>query len=346
VKLAPPVEITEPVALCDAEARLLPQARGWARRPLFQGALPGPFLRRKRWNFVFVSHPDVLVAAALSNADYAGLAFVWIYDLRRQRFLEVEHLSPLARGVRIGNTIDEESSFTSRALTYVWRPQGRGVAVHVEAPRMKGDRHPLTLDLRIPDLFTDESLNLIVPWSATRWNYTGKLVALPAEGTLQAGGERYRFAAEQTVASIDFTRGIWPYSTVWRWTNAAGLVGPDRRRRRIGVNFGEGWTDGTGVVENALYVDGKVMPLWEPVAFTCDPKALLSPWTMSTTTTKRVELTFTPCFSRTQDTNLLIMRMKLAQVMGHFAGRIVTDDGETIELEGLPGIAENHLARW
>jgi len=340
----PPEEIGEKVSLCDAQGRLNAAARGWARRPLLVADLPGPFLRRKRWNFVFVSHPDVLVAAALSNADYAGLAFVWLYDLRRQRFLEIEHLSPLALGVRIGNKIDEESSFTSRALTYVWKPQGRGVAVHVEAPRMKGDRHPLTLDLHIPDLWSDESLNLIVPWSATRWNYTGKLVALPAEGTLEAGGERYRFAAGETVASIDFTRGVWPYSTVWRWTNGAGLVGPDKRR--VGVNFGEGWTDGTGVVENALYVDGKVMPLWEPVAFTCDPKALLAPWTMRTTTSKRVDLTFTPHYSRTQDTYLLLMRMKLAQVMGHFAGRIVTDSGETIEVQGLPGIAENHLARW
>lgn len=344
MKSSPPVEITQPVALCGADARLSAQARGWARRPLFQAALPGPFLRRKRWNFVFVSHPDVLVAAALSNADYAGLAFLWLYDLRQQRFLEVEHLSPLARAVRIGNAIDEPSSFTSRALSYTWQPQGRGVKVHVVAPRMKGDRHELALDLHIPDLLTDESLNLIVPWSDTCWNYTGKLVALPAEGTLTAGGQQYRFAAGETLASVDFTRGIWPYSTVWRWTNGAGFVGPNKRR--VGVNFGEGWTDGSGVVENALYVDGKVMPLWEPVAFELNAKSLLSPWTMRTTESKRVELTFTPRHSRTQDTNLVVVRMKLAQVMGHFAGRIVTDSGETLEIDGLPGIAEDHLARW
>lgn len=344
MKHPPPVEITQPVALCGADARLSPQARGWARRPLFQAALPGPFLRRKRWNFVFVSHPDVLVAAALSNADYAGLAFVWLYDLKRRRFLELEALSPLARAVRIGDAIDAESSFTSRALTYTWQPHGRGVKVHVVAPRMKGDRNPLTLDLRIPDVFTDESLNLIVPWSDTVWNYTGKLVALPAEGELTAGGQHYRFAAGETLASIDFTRGIWPYSTVWRWTSGAGLLGPNKRR--VGVNFGEGWTDGTGVVENALYVDGKVMPLWEPVAFSLNARSLLSPWTMRTTESKRVELEFTPSYSRTQDINVIAVRMKLAQVMGHFSGRIVTDRGETLEIEGLPGIAEDHMARW
>ena len=40
----------------------------------------------------------------------------------------------------------------------------------------------------------------------------------------------------------------------------------------------------------------------------------------------------------------------LDQVMGHFSGRIAIDraDGEreVIELDGLPGIAEDHFARW
>jgi hypothetical protein len=348
MSLAPPVEIREKVALCDVTNRLNPQARGWARQPLFRALLSGPFLRRKRWNFVFVSHPDVLVAAALSNADYAGLAFVWIYDLKRKRFLEVEHLSPLARGVTVGDTLEEESAFRTSVLTNIWQPSGRGVEIDVAAPRMKGDRHPLSLRLRIPDLYTDESLNLIVPWSETRWNYTGKLVALAAEGELSVGGERYALTRDKTLASIDFTRGIWPYRTVWKWASGAGIVetGSGAGERRIGVNFGSGWTDGTGVLENALFVDGKVMPLWEPVEFSCDPRALEAPWTMRTTESRRVELRFTPNYSRTQDTNLVVLRIKLAQVMGHFSGTIVTDQGETLRIDALPGIAENHLARW
>jgi hypothetical protein len=339
----PPVEISEPVTLCDAASRLNPSARGWARRPLFRGPLPGPFLRRKRWNFVFVSHPDVLVAAALSNADYAGLAFVWLYDLKRRRFLEVEHLSPLALGVQIGETVDQPARFTSSALRYEWQPRGQGLEINVSAPRMKGGG-PLALRVHIPELTRDESLNLIVPWSDTRWNYTGKLVAMEAEGELTAGGERYQFARGETVASIDCTRGVWPYHTVWRWSCGAGFAGPSRRR--VGLNFGEGWTDGTGVLENALYVDGKVMPLWEPVAFACNPDALVEPWTLRTTQSKRVDLRFVPSYSRTQSTNLLVVHMKLAQVMGHFDGTIVTDSGETLHLEKLPGIAEIHMARW
>ena len=338
----PPAELREEVVLCDGANRLNAQARGWARQPIITAPITGPFLRRKRWNFVFVSHPDVLVAAALSSADYAGLAFLWLYDQKQKRFLEIEHLSPLARGVTIGDRIDEESAFRTATLTNVWRPSGRGVEIDVSAPRMKNDRQQLSLKLRIPDLFTDESLNLVVPWSETRFNYTGKLAALQAEGELLAGGQRYVLDRDKTLASVDFTRGIWPYRTVWKWACGAGISDG----RRIGLNFGSGWTDGTGVLENSLFLDGKVMPLWQPVEIACRPENLFEPWTMRTTESPRVDLRFTPSFSRAQDTNLVAIRMKLAQVMGNFSGTVISESGETIRINDLPGIAENHLARW
>lgn len=351
--ITPPKELTEPQSLCDPQGLLNPAARGWARQPLLRGALPGPFLRRKRWNFVFVSHPEVLLAAALSNADYAGLAFVWLYDRKRQRFLELEHLAPLGYGIRLGDTLDEPAEFDSGRLRIAWRsePTARQLEVRASAPRMKGSDAPLELRLHIARataLQDDESLNLVVPWSERRYNYTGKLVALRAEGELIAGGMQYKLGAEETLASIDFTRGLWPYHTQWRWACGAGYGGLTEadKSRRIGLNFGEGWSESGGVVENCLYVDGKVFPLWEPVSFHFDAQNLKEPWTLRTVNSNRVSLIFTPDYFRTQDTNLLLVRMKLEQVMGHFSGRIVLENGETLAIANLPGIAENHMARW
>jgi hypothetical protein len=346
----PPVELTEPVSLVGPDGRLNPAARGWARQPLFRTALPGPFLRRKRWNFVFVSHPEVLVAAALSHADYSGLAFVWLYDLKRRRFLELEHLAPLGIGVRLGDNAFADAAFESRALSYRWNysPTEKAIEVAVNAPGMKGSSAPLSLRLRIPRRDEDESLNLVVPWSDTRFNCTGKLVALGAEGELCAGGERYELGPSDTLASIDCTRGVWPYHIHWRWANGAGYTAPDAkgRRRRFGVNLGAGWSESAGVLENALYIDGRVVPLWEPVDFSLDLQRLEAPWTMRTPQSDRLSLTFTPRFSRTQDTNLLVVRMKLEQVMGHFSGQVRTGDGELLQIDNIPGIAENHMARW
>lgn len=350
--MRPPREITEPVSLCieegAARGRLNPAARGWSRHPLIRGEIPGSYLRRKRWNFVFVSNPEVLVAAALSHADYVGLGFVWLYDLKRGRFLEVEHMAPLGRGVHIGAAIDDEASFVSGPLTYHWRP-GTGsqhpnqeINVAVSAPRMKGSADPLELRLRIALSPAEESFNLVVPWSERVFNYTGKIVALKCEGELRAGGQTYALRPGETLASLDCTRGIWPYNTSWRWASGAGYMGG----RRIGVNFGAGWTESAGVLENALYVDGKVMPLWEPVEFRFDAENLKQPWQLRTPDSRRVALTFTPTYERAQDTNLGLIRIRLQQVMGLISGQLTLDSGEVVEISGMPGIAENHSARW
>ncbi len=352
--ITPPRELLAPVELCAVDGRLSALARGFAKRPYVRAELTAAIGRRKRWNFVFISHPDVLVALALSSADYAGLAFLWLYDLKAERFADFEQMAPLARGVKLGATLDDEAEFRHNRILARWQRRGDDLEVSATIPDMGGS--PVSLQLRFPLSPDDEHLYLVVPWSDTVFNYTGKLVAIPASGELSVGSQRYVFTPETTTASVDFTRGVWPYRIAWHWACGSGLIA-DRRpgsdgtaQRRIGLNFGAGWTDGTGVLENALYLDGKVYPLWEPIAFTFDSANLRAPWKLRTPNSDRVDLTFTPVYSRRQDSNFFIIRMMLDQVMGHFSGRIAIDraDGEreVIELAGLPGIAEDHFARW
>lgn len=350
--ITPPRELVAPVELCAVDGRLSAMARGYSKKPVVRAELTAAVGRRKRWNFVFISHPDVLVALALSSADYAGLAFLWLYDLKAERFADFEQMSPLARGIRLGATLDDEAEFRHKRIHAQWQRRGAHIEVTATVPDLGGA--PVSLQLRFPLSPDDEHLYLVVPWSDTVFNYTAKLAALPASGELSVGSQRYVFSPDTTTASVDFTRGVWPYRIAWHWACGSGLI-PDTRPghsapRRIGLNFGAGWTDGTGVLENALYVDGKMYPLWEPIAFTFDSANLRAPWRLRTTQSDRVSLTFTPVFSRRQDTNYFVIRMMLDQVMGHFSGHITVDhaDGEreVILLDRLPGIAEDHFARW
>ena len=350
--VAIPRELLAPVELCAVDGRLSSLARGYSKKPYVRAELTAALGRRKRWNFVFVSHPDVLVALALSSADYAGLAFLWLYDLKAERFADFEQMAPFARGISLGATLDEEAEFRHKRIHAKWQRRGSDIEVTATIPDLGGS--PVSLQLRFPLSADDEHLYLVVPWSDTVFNYTAKLAAIPAQGELSVGSQRYVFSPEDTTASVDFTRGVWPYRIAWHWACGSGLIADTRpgqtSPRRIGLNFGAGWTDGTGVLENALYVDGKVYPLWEPIAFTFDSANLRAPWRLRTTQSDRVSLTFTPVFSRRQDTNYFVIRMMLDQVMGHFSGHIAVDhsDGnrEVILLDRLPGIAEDHFARW
>lgn len=60
----------------------------------------------------------------------------------------------------------------------------------------------------------------------------------------------------------------------------------------------------------------------------------------------RLSLVFEPLFERTAKTNALLIRSEVHQMIGKFRGSIVSDDGETIELDGLLGWAEDHSAHW
>jgi hypothetical protein len=60
----------------------------------------------------------------------------------------------------------------------------------------------------------------------------------------------------------------------------------------------------------------------------------------------RLDLTFTLFVERVASTNLLVITSQVHHMFGRYAGRVRTDDGEGIELDGLIGFAEEHHARW
>ncbi len=61
---------------------------------------------------------------------------------------------------------------------------------------------------------------------------------------------------------------------------------------------------------------------------------------------ERLELTFTPFKDRVARTNLGLISSEVHQMFGHYAGHVVLDDGQVVELRDLIGFAEEHHARW
>ena len=75
-------------------------------------------------------------------------------------------------------------------------------------------------------------------------------------------------------ATWDFGRGRWPRTVVWNWGSGAGVSDG----RRIGLQLGGKWTDGTPMTENAIFVDGRCHKLGEVLDWSYEPGAWLSPW--------------------------------------------------------------------
>lgn len=330
-------ELTQPVRLCDDRGRLNPAAVGWSRQPLHVGNLRGRWLRKKRWNYWAITTDTHLFSVTISNLDYAAVVFVYFLDFVTKAFHEQTVLAPLGAGVFMPETVTGALEFRSSRLDVLMNDDGRRVLLRVNSRDFGGRTLAAEFTVHRPDGY--ESINVVIPWADDTFQFTSKQPALPAAGSVQLGDERIDF---EGFACLDYGRGIWPFSSTWNWASGSGV----QNGRTIGLNLGGRWTDGTGMTENGLVVDGVATKIGDDLLFEYDSSDFMRPWRIRTAGSDAVDLEFVPFFERVAKTNALIVRSEVHQMIGRFRGRVTTAAGETLAVDGLVGWAEEHRARW
>jgi len=332
-------EIAEAVNLCDARGRLLPAAVGWSRRPLHTCNLSGHPLRKKRWNYWCISSESYLFSVTLASVDYMGMAFAYFLEYDSGRFVEKTITVPFGRGCDLPDTVRGDVVFSHRDKSLRFAEEGDQTAIHVESPRFGGSA--LSADFLVERPADHETLNVVIPWSADRFHFTSKQNCLPAAGAVRLGGETFEFGGD-AFACLDYGRGVWRYGTSWNWGSLSGRQGG----RTIGLNLGGAWTDGTGMTENAILIDGHISKVAADVQFRYDRSDFMKPWRVRTEPPGQIDLRFEPFFERVAATNLLLLRSNVHQMFGRYSGSVIPDGGVPVEIEGLLGWVEQHEARW
>jgi hypothetical protein len=285
-----------------------------------------------------VTTPDFLFSVTLSNIDYMGLAFAYFLDFSSKRFIEQTVMAPFGSGFAMPETVNADVNFKNSQMAASFINQPDQVLIQTESPAFGGTR--LAAELQVTRPTGHETLNVAIPWSKRRFQFTSKQNCLPASGVLTIGSEN--FPIHDGFACLDFGRGIWPYQCFWNWASFATKTGG----HTAGVNLGAGWTDGTGLTENGLCVDGCLDKLSEDVDFAYDPSAFMKPWRLRSKTSHQIDLVFEPFFERVAKTDMAILRSEVHQMIGRFSGTIATKDGTSLEIEHAVGWAEDHHARW
>ncbi|MBI3783832.1 MAG: DUF2804 domain-containing protein [Deltaproteobacteria bacterium] len=334
-------EILEPVDLALPDGRLNRQAVGWSRRPLQRCALPGGWPARKRWNFWGVQTDTHLLRMTYACTDYLGILDVGLLDYASGQNAHSSQYGFFQRQLRF------PAQVVAGPLRFA--RQGFELCIDEEPPgtRLKAsfsDRaHRFEVDVLVEQPPAHESLSVVIPWNEHRFQFTSKHNTRPARGSAVLDGKTYGFDSDNHAYGVlDYGRGVWPYNTTWNWASASGRQG----EHVVGLNLGGQWTDGTGMTENGLCIDGRLHKIGDDLVWEYDRKDFSRPWRIRAPHSQRVDLTFTPRLNEAQRVELLIARSELHWALGTFSGTIVDDLGEELGIDGLLGWAEEHRARW
>jgi hypothetical protein len=341
-------ELTAPVDLCTPDGeRLNRDALGWSRQPLHRANLEGKFGRNKRWDYWAVLAGDLVLSVVYADVDHFGLADVWWADL--------------STGATGGHAIvaarDAGIVLPERPGTAPLRVDRDGLVLDIvddddddddagtrlAARWTEPDGRPGHLDVRVALPPGHESLNVVIAWDDTTFNYTSKHQARPAAGELEVGDRRWEIGGRVGDAwgVLDVGRGRWPVDIAWNWGGGAGRAGA----HVVGLQFGAKWTEGSGYTENGFIVDGRLTKLGNELDWQYSWDEPMAPWRVIDPS-GQLDVTLTPRFDKHTQLPGRYKGSETHQVFGTWSGHLRTDDGLELALEGLQGFAEEARQEW
>jgi len=285
--------------------------------------------RRKRWVYAAVATDDLWLAIAVVRTGYAATAFAFAYDLVGKRMLvEGTALGPalVARIADDPHAQGELARFAMGKTHLTMTRNGSKLDVRV---RMRD----LEVDAAIDESAGPPAISAIARLGDGLLNATEKRALLAVRGWARCGART--ITLDGGTAGYDYTHGLLPRHTMWRWAFA---LGKDTSGAPFGFNVVQGFV---GEAECAAFVGGDVVAIAEP-RFTFDVTAPLRPWRIEG---EGIDLVFTPGAVHAQGTNLVLVKSRFIQPVGTFEGTVHIQ-GREIRVASLPGVAEDQDVLW
>jgi hypothetical protein len=287
-------------------------------------------LRRKAWRFVGVFRDDLVLAAAVADVGYLGLA--WTYVAEGSRIVERGWKAPGALGMKVGGAAGTTVALAPGRLVTLASKHGGGLTVAIDLPGivanldLAADSTPLTV---VSDVARGAGLHGI----------TVKSAGVLAQGVVEVEGRGYTL--DDARACVDWTEAYFPRKTAWLWATASGIA---LDGRPFGFNLARGVHDDARgrFNENALWLDGTPSAL-PPVHFT--PGKGSTPWSIHSSD-GAVDLVFESRGERAENVNYYLVRSRYRQPFGTFTGRLRDARGREVRFEGVPGVTEDHECVW
>ncbi len=297
--------------------------------------------RIKRWDYYAVFTPQRFFSATIADLGYAGNVFVYHMDFATKELHEEGLVIPFGKGVQISrNSQDGETFFENEKASLKFSVDGKTRHVVVDWKGFDGGKG-ISADLTMHELKEHDSMVIVIPIGEKRFYYNRKINCMPARGVITYGDVQEKLDEKNSIASLDWGRGVWEYSSYWNWASASGFMS---NGDTIGLNLGCGFGDISKATENAIIYNGKIHKL-DKVPFVYDSSDYMKPWIFKDNE-GRLNLTFTPFKERVAKTKLLIIDSEVHQMFGKYNGFFITNEGKKVAIKDLIGFAEEHHAKW
>ncbi|MDB5218854.1 MAG: hypothetical protein JWO86_6781 [Myxococcaceae bacterium] len=285
--------------------------------------------RRKRWIYVALATEEVWFSVAIVRTGYAATAFAFAYDLAGQRMMldrTVLGPAPIARVSDDFHAAGEIARFSMGKTSLALTRRARTLDLHV---RMRD----LEIDAAIDEATGAPAITAIANLGDGLVNGTEKRALLSMRGRASSGNREV--VLDGGTAGYDYTHGLLPRHTKWRWAFALGKT---KAGEPFGFNLVQGFV---GEDECAAFLGGKVSPLAEP-RFEFDVAQPMRQWRL---VGEGIDLAFEPGGIHAQNTNLGLVKSRFVQPVGTFTGTLRID-GRDVYVEGLPGVVEDQDVLW
>jgi hypothetical protein len=340
----PQIEISAPLSVLDDLGH--PVNFGWARSPLFlydSSMLRNP--SRKIFasdRYIFFS-PAQLISMEILDGGYLGYIGVSILSQKDRKRSTQSYTIPFPLGSM--NLPDNSDRGSIRIQRRRWSiefaaMEGGARIIKVDIPKFGHHRY-LRGEVVLSAPEAAESLVTHMPWPPDRNAFivSRRSPWYVAEGVMQFGTAEFFFTRGKAWGILDWNRGSRPTADVRYWAAGCGLAGEDQ----IGFSVGYGSADSSLGTENAFFVNGRLHKL-DQVTFHITPANWMAPWRF-TSSDNRLEMTFVPNQERIERNQLFFHTLNRRQVFGSFSGRVILDDGRTLEFANITGAAERRKTR-
>lgn len=282
---------------------------------------------------------DIIFGCALVDLGYANSVFFYVVDTRSGERFERVIRKPGHVGMQLAdNPVDGSSHYragnVSISQTYVGTPRSKRLQLTA------GD--VLEIDALMPEAGF-EPMSLCTRAGYHGWVYANKTAGLALQGHITWRGQRHDLAELGAMGHHDFSCGFMRRETWWNWACLSGMAqDANGNRIALGLNLSCGVNE-TVWGENALWLDGRLVPVGG-VVFDFNQDDVLQPWQVRSLD-GQVNLRFTPVGVHREKMQALILSGHFQQVFGRFDGEI-TSNGHNLTVDNVSGFVEDQFVRW